>query len=117
MSETTDTPDTPAPPVWAPPPGPVTWELDPPLKHNGGTYVAVTLRAPTAGDVLKATAVRGASGMEVTLRMISSISGEGVPYEALLLLPAWMVDQMSGYLDSFNGAPPPLPLRRTASPT
>ena len=66
--------------------------------------------------MLKATAVRGASGMEVTLRLIANISAEGVPYEALLDLPAWVVDQMSNYLDGFNGAPLPLPLRPPAPP-
>ena len=97
-----------------PPPEPVTWELDKPLSFGPATYPAITLRAPTAGDVLKATAVRGAAGMEVTLRLIAAISAEGVPYEALLSLPAWVVDQMANYFDSFTG-PLPIPLRQEAS--
>jgi hypothetical protein len=100
---------------WHAPPEPVTWELAAPLAFGSATYPTVTLRAPTAGDVLKATAVRGSGGMEVTLRLISTISSEHVPYEALLNLPAWLVDQMGQYLDSFTGAPPPLPLRRPAA--
>ena len=103
--------DTPAPPAWQPPPEPVTWELQRPIAFGSATFSTVTLRAPTAGDVLKATAVRNASGMEITLRIIAAISGEGVPYEALLSLPSWIVEQMSRYLDSFNGNPPPLPLQ------
>lgn len=99
-------------PGWSPPPEPVTWELPRPLVFGTATYPTITLRAPTAGNVLKATAVRGVSGMEVTLRLIAAISGEGVPYEALLDLPSWVCDQMSEYLDSFNGAPAPAPLRR-----
>jgi hypothetical protein len=96
---------------WTAPPEPVTWDLPKPLVFGSVTYATITLRAATAGDILKATAVRGASGMEVTLRLIANISGEGVPYEALSGLPAWIVDQMSSYLDSFNGAPLPIPLR------
>ena len=102
-------------PEWQPPPQPVTWELEEPIKHKVASWSSITLRAPTAGDVLKATAMRGASGLEVTLRMISAISGEQVPYEALVDLPAWIVNQMSNYIDSFNGAPPPIPLRPTRS--
>ena len=96
---------------WHPPPEPVTWDLAKPLAFGSATYASITLRAPTAGDVLKATAVRGSGGIEITLRMVANISAEGVPYEALLGLPAWVVDQMSQYLDSFSGAPLPLPLR------
>jgi hypothetical protein len=97
---------------WHAPPEPVTWELATPLAFGSATYPTITLRAPTAGDVLKATAVRGSSGMEVALRLIATISAERVPYEALLTLPAWLADQMGQYLDSFAGAPPPPPLRR-----
>jgi hypothetical protein len=101
-------------PAWTPPPAQLTWALPAPLTNGPAVYHSVTLRAATAGDVLKATAMRGASGMEVTLRLISAVSAEGVPYEVLWQLPAWMVDQMSSYLDSFNGAPMPSPLGSAA---
>lgn len=97
---------------WTLPPEPVTWHLHAPLSHGNATYSEVTIRCPTAGDVMKASAVRGASGMDVTLRLIAEINAEGIPYDALRGLPHWVVDQMSNYIDSFLGAPPPIPLRR-----
>jgi hypothetical protein len=59
---------------WVPPPEPLTWTLDRPIPFASATYGTVTLRAPTAGDVLKATAIQGASGTDVTLRLIAAVS-------------------------------------------
>ena len=100
---------------WTPPPDPVTWTLPKPIVFGSVTYGTITLRAPSAGDVLKAGAVPGASGAQVNLRLISILSAEQVPYEALTLpspdgLPAHLLEQMSGYLDMFGGAPLPGPL-------
>jgi hypothetical protein len=104
--------DSSAPPKWQAPPPEVTWDLNPPIVLGVATFRAITLRAPLGEDVLKATAVRGASNMEVTMRLIATINAEGIPFEAVVKLPAWIIEQMSGYIDSFGGAPPPLPLRR-----
>ena len=100
---------------WTPPPEPVTWTLSPAIEFGSASYSAITLRAPKASDVLKATAVRGEFGLATTLRLISAISAEGVPFEALVHVPSWQIDQMSGYLDSFNGAPLPVPLRPSSA--
>ncbi len=96
--------------TWIAPPEPMTWPLAVPLQLGSASYPTVTLRAPTAGDVLKATSVSGASGIDVTLRLISTVSVEQVPYEALRSLPAYIVEQMGLYLDVFGGAPLPDPL-------
>ena len=95
---------------WVPPPEFVPWTLPAPIAFGSVTYATVTLRAPTAGDVLKASAIQGASGMDVALRLIAAVSVEQVPYEALRFMPAYLVEQMSGYLDMFGGAPLPGPL-------
>jgi hypothetical protein len=95
---------------WTPLPEPVTWTLPASLQHNGMTYATVTLRAPTGADIMKATAIPGASGMDVTLRLIEAISAEQVPYDALKTLPQWLIGQMSEYIDEFAGAPAPGPL-------
>ena len=95
---------------WIPVPEPVTWTLPTPLAFNGMSYGSVTLRAPTGADILKATAVRGAAGMDVTLRLIEAVSAEHVPYDALKTLPAYLVMQMSDYMDEFAGTPAPDPL-------
>lgn len=95
---------------WVPPPEFVPWTLPAPVAFSGVTYATVTLRAPTAQDVLKAADIQGASGMQITLRLISAVSVEAVPYEALVTLPAYLVDQMGAYLDLFGGAPLPGPL-------
>jgi hypothetical protein len=95
---------------WIPVPEPVTWTLPTPLTAGGMRFTTVTLRAPTAGDVLKATAIPGASALDVTLRLIEAVSAEQVPYEQLKLVPAAVVEQMSAYLDLFGGAPLPDPL-------
>lgn len=92
---------------WSPPPAPLTWTFDPPLTLGTASYATATLRAPTAGDVLKATAVPGEGSIAVTLRLIAAVSAEQVPFEALLAAPAWQVEQMSAYFDSFAGAPMP----------
>jgi len=99
--------------AWTAPPESVTWTLAKPIVFGSASYDTITLRTPCAGDVLKAQAIRGSGFYEQSLRMIANISG--VPYEALTLpdnagLPAWVVDQMGNYLDSFNGAPLPGPL-------
>jgi hypothetical protein len=73
-------------------------------------YDSVTLRAPTSADILKATAIRGQSPLDTTLRLIEGVSGEHVPYDALKTLPAWLVMQMGEYMDEFMGSPGPDPL-------
>jgi hypothetical protein len=95
---------------WVPPPEFVAWTLPTPIAFGSVTYTTVTLRAPTAGDVLKATAIQGSSGMDVSLRLIAGVSVEQIPHEALRLMPAYLVEQMTGYLDMFGGAPLPGPL-------
>jgi hypothetical protein len=110
MSETN------TPPEWQAPPPSVTWDLNPPIALGVASFSAITLRAPLGEDVLKATAIRGASNMEVTMRLIAAINAEGIPYEAVVKLPAWIIEQMGTYIDSFGGAPPPLPLRVTRLP-
>jgi len=95
---------------WIPIPEPVTWVLKKPLVHNGMTYPTVTLRAPTGGEILKATAVRNRANMEVGLRLIECVNVEGVPYEALCQLPAYLALQMGAYMDEFEGTPAPDPL-------
>ena len=95
---------------WTYPPEPVTWTLPVAIALGSATYSTVTLRAPTAGDVMKATAVSGASSTDVALRLISTVSAEAVPHEALQKVPAYLIEQMSNYLDCFGGAPLPGPL-------
>lgn len=102
--------------TWSAPPEPVTWVFPTPLTLGTASYPAITLRAPTGADILKATALAGEPGYTVTLRLIANISVEQVPFEALLTAPAWMIDQMSRYFDAFNGAPMPGPLEGWAHP-
>ncbi len=97
------------------PPSSVTWTLDPPVALGSSTYSSVTLRAPTGADVLKSIAVPGENGLQVTLRLISGISQEGIPFEALMLVASWQIEQMSHYLEMFNGAPLPGPLVQYAA--
>jgi hypothetical protein len=101
--------------AWIPPPEPVTWDLAKPVKFAGASYNAITVRAPTSADLVKATAVAGESGLVVTLRLIATISEEGIPFEALLKVSSWQIDQISSYFDSFNGAPLPGPLAARAA--
>ncbi len=96
--------------AWVPLPEPLTWTLPTPLTFNGMQYGSVTLRAPSGADIMKASAIPGASGLDVTLRLIEAVSAEHVPYEALKTLPAYMVMQMGNYMDEFSGAPEPDPL-------
>jgi hypothetical protein len=100
--------------AWIPPPEPVKWDIKP-VALGSTTYTTVTLRAPTPADIMKATALRGESGMAVALRLISAVSGEGIPFEALAQIPAWQIEQMSNYFESFTGAPLPDPLREAAA--
>lgn len=95
---------------WTPPPEPVTWTLPKPIDHNGVRYTTVTLRAPLVEDVLKASALQGASPYDMTRRLIAAVSVEQLPDDVALKIPDWMAGQMSGYLDSFAGAPEPVPL-------
>lgn len=95
---------------WIPVPEPLTWALPASVAHNGLTFTEVTLRAPTGEDIMKATAIPGASNADVTHRLIEAVSG--VPYDALKVLPWWLVKQMSDYLDEFAGAPAPGPLEQ-----
>lgn len=95
---------------WTKPPQPVTWTLDEPIELGPSVYTQVTLRAPKGADILKATAVYGEDGLTIAMRLISAISAEGVPFEAVTRIESWQIDQMSRYFDSFNGAPMPGPL-------
>jgi hypothetical protein len=95
---------------WKPPPEPVTWTIKP-VNVGTTTYSSVTLRAPTPADILKATANARENSLTHALRLISAISEEQVPFEALLNVPTWQIEQMSGYFESFSGAPLPDPLR------
>lgn len=102
-------------PDWTPPPEPMTWVLPTPIKFGASTYPTITLRSPSAGDVLMATTIAGASQLQVSLQLIATLSAEGVPYEAISQrgsdgLPAHLVEQMAAYLDMFGGAPLPGPL-------
>jgi hypothetical protein len=96
--------------TWTPVPEPVTWPLPKPMEHGGVQYVTVTVGAPTVEDILKATAVRGAAGVDVTLRMIASASQENVPYDVLKKQPSWLMEKISEYFEEFAGAPAPDPL-------
>ena len=102
--------------AWTPVPEPITWTLPKPVMHGGVRYETLTMSAPTSEDVLKATAVQGASGLEVTLRIIESASAEHVPYDVLKQQPQWFNQQVSDYMEEFVGAPAPDPLEawRTA---
>jgi hypothetical protein len=100
--------------AWTAPPEPVVWTIKP-VAYGGTTYTTITLRAPAAGDIIKATAVPGQSGLATALRLISAISGETIPYEALLSVPAWQIEQMSQYFESFSGSPLPDPLAPNAT--
>lgn len=95
---------------WIAVPEPVTWTLPKPQSHGGMSYTTVTLGAPTAEDILKATAVHGASGVDVTLRLIESASAEHVPYDVLKKQPSWLIQQIADYTEEFAGAPAPDPL-------
>ena len=101
---------------WTPVPEPQAWTLPKPITHGGIQYLTLTIGAPTSEDVLKATAVQGASGLEVTLRIIESASAEHVPYDVLKKQPQWFNQQISDYMEEFVGAPAPDPLEawRTA---
>jgi hypothetical protein len=95
---------------WTPPPEPLTWDLANSISVNGGSFHTVTLRAPTGADILKATGVRGAGNAQIGMQLIAAVSMEGMPYEAVQLLPTYLIEQMNGYLDLFGGAPEPAPL-------
>ena len=60
---------------WTPVPEPQTWTLPKPMKHNGLSYATVTIGAPTSEHILKASAVQGASGLNITLRIIEDRVG------------------------------------------
>ena len=96
--------------AWTPVPEPQSWPLPKPMMHGGVHYETVTLGAPTSEDVLKATAVSGATGLDVTLRMIESASAEHVPYDVLKKQPHRLNQQISDYMEEFVGAPAPDPL-------
>ncbi len=101
---------------WLPVPEPVSWTLPRPITQNSLSYTTVTMGAPTSEDILKATAVRGASGVDVTLRMIESASAEHVPYDVLKKQPSWLIKQIADYTEEFEATPAPDPLEtwRTA---
>lgn len=94
--------------AWIPVPEPQVWKIAAPANSGGLRYDTITLVAPTAEDVMKATAVSGASNLDVTLRLIEAVSLEHVPYDVLKRLPRWQIGQMSDYFDAFEGAPDPL---------
>ena len=83
---------------WTPVPEPIEWPLPKPATFNGIHYAKLTIGAPTSEDVLKATSVSGASGMDVTLRMIESASAERIPYDVLKKQPHWFNQQISDYM-------------------
>jgi len=95
---------------WVPVPEPITWTLPKPQMSGGMQYSTLTVGAPTSEDVLKATAVHGATGLDVTLRMLESASAEHVPYDVLKVQPHWFNQQIADYLEEFVGAPAPDPL-------
>ena len=95
---------------WTQVPEPVEWPLPKPMAHNGVHYAKLTIGAPTSEDVLKATSISGASGLDVTLRMIESASAESVPYDVLKKQPHWFNQQISDYMEEFAGVPAPDPL-------
>ena len=86
------------------------WTLERPITHGGVTVETITLRAPTVGEVMKATAVQGRSNMEVALWMINAVSG--IDYGALQQLPEYIVGQMVSYMEEFARVPAPSPLER-----
>ena len=96
--------------TWTPVPEPLTWTLPKPLTVGGQSYTTVTIGAPTSEDILKATAVRGASGVDVTLRLIESASAEHVPYDVLKKQPSWLIKQIADYTEEFEATPAPDPL-------
>ena len=95
---------------WTPVPEPQTWTLPKPMTVGGISYTSVTIGAPTSEDVLKASAVHGASGLDVTLRIIEASSLEHVPYDVLKKQPHWLNQQISDYMEEFVAAPAPDPL-------
>jgi hypothetical protein len=95
---------------WIPVPEPIVWTLPKPQVSGGIQYTQLTIGAPTSADVLKATAVHGATGLDVTLRMVESASAEHVPYDVLKAQPHWFNQQIADYLEEFVGAPAPGPL-------
>ena len=95
---------------WIDVPEPITWTLREPMMHNGVSYATITLRAPTGEDMMKASAVRGASNIEVVHRLVETVSG--VPYDVLKKIPEWMTSQMASYFDEFAGQPMPDPLEQ-----
>jgi hypothetical protein len=102
--------------AYTPPPAELTFVFSPPLAFGAASYPAITLRCPSGADILKATALRGESSLAQTLRLAEAVSNEAVPFDALLLAPAWQIDQMARYFDSFNGAPMPGPFAVWLSP-
>lgn len=97
---------------WTPVPEPITWNLPKPGMCNGMRYDTLTVGAPTSEDVLKATAVHGATGLDITLRMVESASAEHVPYDVLKKQPHWFNQQVADYLEEFVGTPAPDPLEK-----
>jgi len=95
---------------WVPVPEPQAWTLPKPTRHNGVQYTTVTIGAPTSEHILKASAVHGASGLDVTLRIIEAASVEQVPYDVLKVQPHWFNQQIADYMEEFVGAPAPDPL-------
>jgi hypothetical protein len=109
VSETIETPPL-GPPPWEPPPASATWTLTQPLTLGTTKFTAITMRAPTVGEVMAVTSVRGMSNLETTLRLIEKVSAEQVPYDALVNVPAWIIDQIGRYMEAFTAAPMPYPL-------
>ena len=95
---------------WIAVPEPVTWKLPKPGMSGGLQYDTLTVGAPTSANVLKASAVHGASGLDITLRMIEATSAENVPYEVLAQQPHWFNQQVADYFEEFTGTPAPDPL-------
>jgi hypothetical protein len=95
---------------WTPPPAQVPWDLNPPITHGTNSFSRITLRAPTGADLIKAMANPNETGSHVTMRLIGVVSLEEVPFEAVINIPSWQIEQMSNYFETFNRAPMPGPL-------
>lgn len=102
-------------PAWQPPPAKVTWTLSPPITVGPMVYSEITMRAPTVGEIMAVTSVKGMSNLETTLRLVEKVSDEKIPYDVLVHVPAWIMDQISRYMEAFTNAPMPYPLARLAA--
>jgi hypothetical protein len=59
--------------------------------------------------MLKSMAL-ASSSYERAIRLLSAVSLEQVPFEALLQAPNWQLQQMGSYIEAWDGQPLPSPL-------